>query len=241
MLKRLAATLMFCTLAVLPAICAEIHESTISTDISVDREVVPDTAKIRFMVENSGLNLASIKEKNDKIVNDAISAIKAQLAQNESIKTIAFSVRNVYSYNDKVRKFQKYEVSNGFEVKLKDLDKVSSIINLAMEKGVKNVSSINFMVEGSGSICNEMMAEAIKMGKSRAQYLSTAAGTSLDKVKSINPYCSLSQQSVQQPRFSNKVFASTMAEDAAMGAAYETIEPGTINARASVNMTYYLK
>lgn len=241
MYKKFAITLFCASVISIPAFCAECQESTITTEASINREVSPDTAKIRFNVENSGLNLTSLKEKNDKIVNDAIKAIKAILNENESIKTIAFNVRNVYSYKDKVRVFQKYEVSNGFEVKLKDLDKVSKVINLAMENGVKNVNNVNFSVENSEQVCNEMMAEAVKMSKTRVQHLASAAGTTLDKVKSINPYCSLSSSHVQ-PRMNKVYMANASMDSVASGAPeLETIEPGTINARASVNMVYYLK
>ena len=240
MFKKLAITFVLGCLFVPFVSATECHESIITTDATINREVAPDTAKIRFMVDNSGLNLTAIKEKNDKIVNDAIVAIKTLLNQDESIKTIAFNVRNIYTYKDKVRVFQKYVVSNGFEVKLKDLDKVSKVINLAMEKGVKNVTGINFIIEDSESVCNQMMADAIKMGKKRISHLSNAAGTSLDKAKSINPYCSLSA-SHTQPRF-NKTYVNSASDSIGSEAQnLETIEPGTINVRASVNMIYYLK
>ena len=84
------------------------------------------------------------------------------------------------------------------------------------------------------------MADAIKMGKKRIQHLATAAGTSIDKAKSINPYCSLSS-SHTQPRF-NKTYTNAISDSVASeGAGLETIEPGTINVKASVNMMYYLK
>lgn len=240
MFKKLALTLFVSGCVMLPVFCADSQESVISTDASVNREIAPDTARIRFYVENSGLNLSDLKAKNDKIVNAAVAAIKAKLGENEQIKTIAFNVRNIYSYKDKVRVFQKYEVQNGFEVKLKDMDKISQIINLAMDNGVKNVSGLNFSVENSESICNEMMAESIQIAKSRAQYLAKSAGVSLDKVKNINPYCSLSAGHVQ---YKTMAYSANSARGAMADGAVETeaIEPGTINARASVNMSYYLK
>ena len=240
MFKKLAITL--CVISLMPAIslAGEVRESLISTEASVNREVAPDTAKIRFSVENSGINLADLKAKNDKIVSSAIEAIKAKLTLQEQVKTISFNVRNIYSYKDKIRVFQKYEVQNSFEVKLKDLDKISQIINIAMEHGVKNVSNVSFSVENSENICNEMMAQAVKIAKNRVEYVANAAGTSLDKVKSINPYCSLSASHVQQKvltSYANRAMGSVSDSSEAI----EAIEPGTINARASVNMFYYLK
>ena len=241
MFKKIALSVVLASFIAIPVLAEEVNESIISTEASINREVEPDTAKVSFYVENSGLNLNDLKEKNDKIVKEAITAIKTQLRSDEKIKTIAFSVRNIYSYKDKVRIFQKYEVRNGFEVKLKDINKVSEIINTAMPKGVKNVGNIGFSIENSEVVCNEMMSDAVKVAKNRAQILSSAAGTTIDKVKSINPYCSLSSSHVQ-PRY-NKVYMANAAMDSVSGAeeSVDTIEPGMINARASVNMVYYLK
>ncbi len=240
MFKKFALSFAILSLTCVPVLSNEILESVISVDASINREVAPDTAKIRFYVENSGTNLADLKQKNDKTVTDAMNSIKTKLAENESIKTIAFSVRNIYSYKDKIRIFQKYEVQNGFEVKLKDLDKISEIINLAMEHGVKNISGVNFTVENSQDICNQMISQAVNLAQNRAKYVANASGVSLSKVKSINPYCSLSAGNYEVAR---KVYSSNIAMDSASSGAVssETIEPGTINARASVNMSYYLK
>ncbi|MBQ8636111.1 SIMPL domain-containing protein [bacterium] len=240
MFKNCALCILSTVILTAPVFALEEKFSIISTDASINKEIAPDTAKIRFYVENSGINLADVKEKNDKTVNTAVNAIKKELNSSEQIKTIAFSVRNVYSYKDKVRVFQKYEVVNGFEVKLKDMDKISKIINLAMQNGVKRIDRVNFLVEDSEAICNSMMAETIKIAKNRVSYLAQSAGTSLDKVKSINPYCSLSSSQVA-PRVYNSFGANKSMASVAEDSAIDSIEPGTINAKASVNMTYYLK
>ena len=242
MFKNFTLSLLLVSLIAIPCVAQEEKFSIISTDASINREIAPDTASIRFYIENSGTNLAEIKEKNDKAVNSAINVIKNNLSKDEQIKTIAFSVRNIYSYKDKIRIFQKYEVVNGFEVKLKDLEKISKIINLAMDNGVKRIDRVNFSVENSETICNSMMSEAITIAKNRVEHLAKSADASLDKVKSINPYCSLSSSHVVSRNYNsltaNKFAASSM-EDSAAGV--DSIEPGTINARATVNMVYYLK
>lgn len=216
-------------------------ESTLSTEYTINSDIAPDTVKIKFYVENQGINLADVKEKNDKTVNAAINEVKKKLGPNETIKTISFRVNNIYSYKDKVRIFQKYEVTNGFEVKLKDLNKISEIIKIAMDNGIKRVENLNFSIEDGQKTCNEMMAQAIVGAKSRAEYLAKAAGTSVDKVKNINPYCSLNGSYVQQPRYYSNASMKAESMDDAAGTVMDVIEPGTINVRASVNMTYYLK
>lgn len=242
MFKKALFGLLLCSLAVMPVVSAEIKDSTITVDASINNEVSPDCAKIRLSVEDSGINLANLKEKNDKIINDAINAIKLQLNADESIKTITFNVRNVYSYKDKIRVFQKYSITNSFEVKLKDLSKVSKIINIAMQNGVKNVDSVNFIVENSENVCNQMMAQAVKIAKNRAIYVANSAGSEIDKIKSINPYCSLSSSNANNRVY--KTYAANATMDLSAGessSAIDAIEPGTINARANVNMVFYLK
>lgn len=242
MKKQFLALALAATLILpLSTMAADVLESTISVDSTANSELAPDTAVIRFYIENSGTNLAEIKDKNDKIANTAIADIKKKLNKDETIKTIAFRVNNVYSYKDKVRIFQKYEVVNGFEVKLKDLNKVSEIIKVAMNDGVKRVDNLNFSIENGQDACNILMAKAISMAKARAQHLSSAAGAELGKIKNINPYCSLNSSFVQ-PRYLNTSMKSAGGVmDGAEASMDESIEPGSINVRASVNMTYYLK
>lgn len=240
-MKKFAVTLLIMSVLMpFSALASEVNESILRVESSINTEVAPDTVKIRLFVDNSGINLNDIKEKNDKIVNEAISKIKGKLSSNESIKTISYRINSVYSYKDKIRMFQKYEVSNGFEVKLKDMSKISEIIKIATDSGVKRIDAINFSIEDGDALCNEMMSKAINQAKSRAQILSQSAGTSLLKVKEINPYCSLNSTFVQ-PRYLNASMKSMGAMADSSSEAIEAIEPGTMNVRANVNMTYYLK
>ncbi len=219
-----------------------VMESTISVSANANSEIEPDTLKVKFYVENTGTNLADIKAKNDKIVNNAISEIKKKLGNNESVKTIAFRVNNIYSYKDKIRIFQKYEVVNGFEVKLKDLSKASEIIKIAMDNGIKRVDNLNFYVENTESVCNDLMKKATTIAKNRASVVAVSAGSILGKPKSINPYCSLDSNYVNRRVYANAMMKSSSdATGMAAQETIETIEPGTINVSSGISMTYYLK
>ena len=183
--------------------------STLNVDTSLTSDIMPDTAKIRFYVSNQGLNVQDLKEKNDKIAAKAIAEIKGKLSANEQIKTIAFRISNVYSYKEKVRVFQKYEVTNGFEVKLKDLSKVSEIIQIATNAGVKRVDSLNFSIEKSQQVCNDLLAQTAKNAKERANIIATSLDTQILKVKSVNPYCSLNSGYSQPVYFNAKAMDSS--------------------------------
>ena len=238
-MKKLLCTLFLLSLAIIP-VGAEMQEATLSTDASVNSDVAPDTATIRFTLVNSGTNISDIKAKNDKIVNAAIAEIKKKLGKDDTVKTTTYRVNSVYSYKDKIRIFQRYEVTNGFEVKLKEIEKVSEIIDIATSNGIKTVNGLNFTLSDGEKVCNELMAKAIRTARTRADYLAGAAGTSILKIKSINPYCSQNSTYVQ-PRFLSNASMKAAGASADESAVVESIEPGTINVRAGVNMTYYLK
>lgn len=239
MFKKMALIALSLTLAVPFAFAADVQESVLSVDYSMTKSVAPDTATIRFYVENSGMNISDIKEKNDKIVNEAITKIKAVLGDKEQIKTIAYRINNIYSYKDKVRVFQKYEVVNGFEVKLKDMSKIQKVIQIATEAGVKKVDQLNFSLEEAQNECNKLLADTVKGASNRASYVAGALGSSLGKPKTVNPYCSVN--SSYQPRYFNAMMKAEASTMDAAGSQMETIEAGEINLRANVNMTYYLK
>lgn len=240
MKKHFALLLSLALLAPMVAIGID-YESIINSEATINREVAPDTVSIKFYVEDSGTNVQDVKAKNDKTVNAAIEAIKKVLGKDDSIKTISYSINNIYSYKDKVRIFQKYQVTNGFEVKTKDLDKISNIIKIATDKGVKRVERLNFTLSNSEAVCNEVMAQSAQMAKRRASEIAKSLDSEILKVKSVNTYCSLSSSYVQPREYSNKMLSAGAMEDTVSAEADVAIEPGTINVRANANLSFYLK
>ncbi|MBQ8848543.1 MAG: SIMPL domain-containing protein [Candidatus Gastranaerophilales bacterium] len=240
-MKLKAIVLFLFTIFVLnPVFANQIQESIINVDMQAKKEVAPDTAVIRFFVENSGINLADLKAKNDKIVSSAISNIKASLVEGEEIKTIAFSVRNIYNYKDKIRVFQKYEVKNGFEVKLKDLSKISKIIKIAMDSDVKIVDGLTFSLDKPNDYCNDLIKQASLDAKKRASLTALALNAQLSNIKSIHPYCSVNNAS-SRPRFYTNSLSMKADSSVSESTYSETIEPGIITISANVNLVYYLK
>lgn len=239
MKKHFALLLGLALLAPMVAIGID-YESIINSEATINREVAPDTVSIKFYVEDTGTNVQDVKAKNDKTVNAAIEAIKKVLGNDDSIKTISYSINNIYSYKDKVRIFQKYQVTNGFEVKTKDLDKISSIIKIATDKGVKRVERLNFTLSNSEAVCNEVMAQSAQMAKRRASEIAKSLNSEILKVKNVNTYCSLSSSYVQPRMYANKMLSAGAMEDSTSEAEV-SIEPGTINIRANANLSFYLK
>ncbi len=239
-MKKLLTSLFLAICLICPCMAAE-NESVLSVSSTFEKDYTPDTAKVSLSLTNSGMSIKDIKEKNDKTIVEVMALIKKELGQNETIKTTKYSVNPVYSYKNNARVFQRYEVTNGFEVKLKDVTKISNIIKIATDNGIKNVGDIRFYIEDKEKISNEAIQEAIKMAKARANVISSAAGVQILKIKSINVRTSLdnSYSAVRYLASSNLMYKSMDA--AASETVSQPIEAGDIRVNATANIDYYLK
>lgn len=240
-MKKILFTALMSVMFLIPQCMAE-QESLLYANSRVEKEYMPDSALVSFSVKESGLSVKDIKQKNDKIINNAMTNIKKSLSNDETIKTTAFSINPVYSYKDKTRVLQNYEVTNGFEVKLKDISKVSDIIKIAIDSGVKNVGNIQFFIEDKNNITTDMITEAIKVAKEKAATIAKAANVQTVKIKSINTSCSLDNSYSSIRYLSNmKYKAATDEAVTASSPDYGTIEAGTIKVSANADLVYYLK
>lgn len=239
-MKKLLTSLFLAICLICPCMALE-NESVLSVSSTFEKDYTPDTAKVSLSLTNSGMSIKDIKEKNDKTIVEVMALIKKELGQNETIKTTKYSVNPVYSYKNNTRIFQRYEVTNGFEVKLKDITKISNIIKVATDNGIKNVGDIRFYIEDKEKISNEAIQEAIKMAKARANVISSAAGVQILKIKSINVRTSLdnSYSAVRYLASSNLMYKSMDA--AASETVSQPIEAGDIRVNATANIDYYLK
>ena len=79
MFKKMSVMLLMLGIMPFMAFAEEVTPPMINSSASYSEEFAPDTARIKFFVTNTGLNVNDIKEKNDKIVNDTTTKIKAKL------------------------------------------------------------------------------------------------------------------------------------------------------------------
>lgn len=239
-MKKMLSIFILTLALVAPAFANEM-ESVLNVSSTFEKEYTPDAAKVTFSLTNSGLDIKNIKEKNDKTIANVISLIKKELSEKETIKTTKYSINPIYSYKDKTRVFQKYEVTNGFEVKLKDISKISNIIKLATDNGIKNVGNIQFYIEDKNKISDESIKEAIKMAKARANVISSASGAQILKIKSISARTSLDNSYSAVRYLSSNVLYKSMDSEAAGAQPTQAIEAGEIKVTATADIVYYLK
>lgn len=232
------------SMTLMPAISANNDDKgTISVNTTANAEVAPDVAEISFTVRTSDLKsmqkaTAMNKEISDKVFAELSALINKQ--NGDYIKTSNFSANPIYTYRDKKQVLDKYEVTNSVIVHTKSIDKVGKMIDKAIISGATNVGSLNFSVSNYDTKCDELITQASKKARARADMIARAVNSSVIGVNNISTSCSANNYS--QPRF---YMAKNMVADVAAGASAEesstTISNGSVKVNANVNASFFVK
>lgn len=216
----------------------------LSVSYTTEKEVSPDTVEFSIAVKTSDKKtMQEASRKNKEISNKVYEYLKANInpANGDFIKTSNYNATPIYTYNNGKRNFDRYEVSNNIIVHTKALDNISGFIDKSIEMGATNVNSLNFTLSNKDQQCAEMLSNAAKQVKSRANIVSAALGTSVAGVKELRTSCSLNQGRVSYYTNMRLMKSAGSAMDAAAPEASTSIEAGNITIYASIDGDFYVK
>ncbi len=139
---------------------------------------------------SAGVN--SVKENKEEAVNEVntkmtelINALKQFGIPTDDIKTQNMSV---YQERDYMKNSDKgmWSVNNSVEIVLRDIDKSSSLTDLLNTSGANNVYGPNFGFDDTKAYENELVENAMKDAREKAEIMAKASGRKLGKVLSIS-------------------------------------------------------
>lgn len=252
MKKILTMSLLVGTLLVVPcsflpagADCnCQSDKGFLTVSYSTEKEVSPDTAEFSVSIKTSDKKLMSeASAKNKEISNKIYEYFKSNIntANGDYIKTSNYNATPIYTYKDNKRNFDRFEVTNNIIVHTKSLDKVSSLIDKALEIGATNINSLNFSLSNKDGICEQMLTTAGKNIRKRADIVASSAGTSIIGVKNISTSCSLNQRRVNYAYSNMKLMKAAGPADMEAAAPSTDIEAGNINVYANIDASFYVK
>jgi hypothetical protein len=198
--------------------------------------VIPDIASLNFTVlTEGGTNLGLLQQENTQKANAAIAFAKGQGIDEKDIKTSAYNIQPRYQYS---RCFERdsvcpppeivgYSINQMVELKIRDFEKIGTILAGLVGKGANTVSGISFGVDEPEMVQNEARTQAIKKAKEKARTLAAAGGFRLGSLLSIEeggvspiPFYTLEAQSKGE---------------------IPTIEPGSQDITVSVSLRYEIR
>ncbi|MBP3924328.1 SIMPL domain-containing protein [bacterium] len=220
------------------------ERASVSVSATATKEVAPDTVEISFAVTTyDGKSMQKAAAQNKEISDKIYTALKSMInsANGDYVRTANYNATALYNYNSGKRNFDKYQVSNNVVVKTKSIDKVGAMIDKATTLGATEINNLNFSLSNYEAQSDELIAEAAKKAYAKASTLAKASASTIAGVKNLSVN---SGNAVARVMYSNvmlKAAGAAMEDSAVSETETSPIEPGTINLRATVNASYYLK
>ena len=200
---------------------------TVTVSGSGEIVVAPDLAYIDLGVQTKNPDAALAQSENADLMTKVINAIKAAGIDEKDIKTTGYSLYQTYDYGIEGERSDPYYVANNIvNVKIRDVDAVGEIIDIASKAGSNSINSIRFALEDDSVYYQEALKLAMESAKGKA----TAIMDTFDKVPGI-------PSSVSESSGGGNLYYDYYPAKAAMEAS-TPIESGEITISASVSVTY---
>lgn len=208
----------------------------LSVSSTAEKDYSPDQVEINLSIVTLDSQAKISQQENAKISDRVITALKQAGVSSSQIETTNYRVTQHYEWDGVLRRnvSRGYQTSNTIKLTLNDLTKTGSVIDVAVNAGANQVSGIRFVLsdELKKQAENEVLREASKLAKIKAQNIASGLGISVGKVYNVS----------ESSQFYTPYFRSAEMYDMAVG--YEESMPSTpinpedIKISATVNVKF---
>ena len=216
---------------------AEKTPRTLTVTGTAEVTVKPDICYMTFSINTQNLKKAIDAYRMNNETSDKVrSAVKSAGIEDKDIQTTNYSIAPQYRLDDKTKKriFEGYTVNHTLSVSVRNLEKVSDILDAAVTSGASEVSGINFMVENPKKYTSGIRIDAIKAARAKAEII--AKETDVKLLKPLSIYES-------EPGGWGRYFAqSNVSMDMTRTAEAEApLEPGQAKLTHTITITYEIE
>lgn len=209
----------------------EQDSTTIAFDGQAERDVVPDLANVDLTVRSEADTPDEAQQQNSQKMNGVTEFLKSEGFQEEDLQTSNYSIRPVYEFSEgRARQVTGYEVQQTLNVKIRDFENIPVVLREAVNRGVNQVSSLNFTIEDREAVVEELIEEAVNDAKQKAQQRASYLDLNLGELVDFSYSTSGDNQ---PPIIYREALDSAGREDFA-----PNVEPGTNKINVNVNLTY---
>ena len=197
----------------------------------------PDIAMVSLGVHSESSKSQDAVDKNNKIVNDIITSAKGLGVEEKDIRTTSYNLSPLYDYTQSGRVFKGYSLDQQVQIKIRDFEKISNVLDKATSLGANTVGDLQFTVDNPETARAQARAKAIEQAKEKAISIFAQSGLRMGKL--INIYeggiggCGLG--GCVQPPYGVMGAAEKSASVAPQ------IEPGQTEINSSVTLTYQVE
>ena len=194
----------------------------------------PDIATVTLGIETNGAVVKDITQKNVSAMNKIIEGLKNLGIEDKDIQTTQYSVTPQYNYTEKSGRVPNgYTINQNIEVKIRNFDNISSVLDVATQNGANVVSSLQFTIDNPEQFRSEARAKALEQAKAKAKTLADQAGIKLGAIINVyeNSYSYAPYTSAKTLMGAGEAVSYDMAQ----------IQTGQQEIDMTINVTYKIK
>jgi len=229
-----AALLVFCVAGANLAAAAE--PNTIAVSGMAEQEVSPDMAYIDVGINVRADDAETARTQEAQIASQIRRALLGLAITDNDLQNTSYYLYQEYKVDrNGVRTADKYVLDSSIKVTVKDLDKLSQVIDNVVEAGATNISNITYALSTQNIIQRQLLATAVENARDKAAVVANAGSRTLGNMLSadINSF----DGGTIVAYGANKLRSTTnLAED---GVATK-LSPGKIKLNARVQVVFSL-
>jgi len=199
--------------------------------------VAPDICRTSFTVSTRSRSAGQAYKDNNGLMVKVNAAIKEVGIEAKDLQTKNFSITPEYHYEKGTsrRVFDGYLVTNNLSVAVRDLSKVSAVLDAALAGGAVEVGGVTFTVENPKKYTADARIEALRAAKAKAEVIAAETGVKLKRPVTI---------SESEPNSYGWMYAQANASFVRGDMPDESspsLEPGEIKVTHTVYITYEIE
>lgn len=150
----------------------------------------PDIAVLTFGLSAEDKSVSKAQEINTEGMNAIIKAVKEARIDEKDLQTIDYSAYEKKDWDPGTRTYKSngWIVSQSLRVKVRDVKKVSGVIDAVVKTGVTSVSGPNFQIDEADKLEEEARELALKDAKKKAEKIAKELGVKIKKVIGYTEY-----------------------------------------------------
>ncbi len=202
--------------------------------------VKPDIATVSFSVMEENLDVSKASDAVNKKIAAIVAALKADGIADKDIKTTDYNVYPRYDYISTTNSYGGrqvlvgYDVTQGIEIKIRDLTKSGKIIAELSSLGATNVSGLTFTSDNSDDLVRQARDMAIADARDQAQKLARALGVELGGIVNYS-------EGGNYPMPYAMGFAGAMKTDSVAAPVPAVLPTGENKITSNVTITYEIR
>jgi uncharacterized protein YggE len=204
-------------------------EVTVSGEATI--ALTPDLAQATGGVTTEAKTVREASDANAQAMNAVIAALKEAGIADKDVQTSQFTIAPVYAQNRPGREEPRitgYRASNQVRFNIRDIAKVSDVLDRAIAAGATDLRGVTFTVSNASKAKDQARTEAISDARRRAEVYARAVGAQVGRAIAIT------ETSAALPR------PMVMSRSAELASAAPPIAPGETTLQINVTVSFEL-